>query len=73
MKNFDQIHFMQLKSLAIAKNQLQCKYLKRLKSEWIELSFIDDLFDQKHGKNCQSTIQTISDFVNSTFNRVKFW
>lgn len=73
MKNFDQIHFMQLKSLAIAKNQLQCKYLKRLKSEWIELNFIDDLFDQKHGKNCQSTIQTISDFVNSTFNRVKFW
>lgn len=73
IENFEQIHFIQLKSLAIAKNQLSCKYLRRLKSEWIELNFIDDLFDQNHGKNCQSTIQTISDFVHSTFNRVKFW
>lgn len=73
IKNFDQIHFEQLKSLAIARNQLPCKYLRRLKSEWIELNVVDDLFEQKHGKNCHSTIQTISDFVNSTYSRVKFW
>lgn len=73
LKNFDQIHFVQLKSLTIAKNQMPCKYLRQLTIQWIELTFYDDPFDQKHGKNCQSTIQSISDFVNSTYNRVKFW
>lgn len=73
IKNFDQTYFVQLKSLTIAKNQLPCKYLRHLKSEWIELNVVDDLFNQKHGKNCHSTIQSISDFMNSTYNRVKFW
>lgn len=73
IKNFDQMHFGQLKSLTIAKNQMPCKYLRKLTTQWIELTFDDHPFDQKHGKNCQSTMQSISDFVNSTYNRVKFW
>lgn len=73
IENFDQAYFGQLTSLTIASNQLLCNYLRRLKSQWIELNFLDDPFDQKHGRDCQSTIQSINDLVNSTYNRVKFW
>lgn len=73
IENFAKTYFTRLDTLTIAENQLSCKYLRRLKSEWIELNFADDLFDQKHHKNCQSSLHSISDFVNLTFNRVKFW
>lgn len=73
INNLNQTRFIQLGALAISKNQLPCSYLKQLRSEWNELKFIGDPFDQKHGKNCHSRIQVISDFFNSTYNNVKFW
>lgn len=74
MKHFDRSHFLQLKSIAIAQNRLSCAWIKTFKSQWPELTFVGNPFEQKHGKNCQSKFQAINDFIDSTYNHLaKFW
>lgn len=73
VKNLNRTQFSELRSLALSKNQLSCNFLKRFISEWNDLIFIGNPFEQKHGKNCNSKIQYISDFFNSTYYSVKFW
>lgn len=73
VNHLNRTQFPELRSLALSKNQLSCDFLKRFIAEWNDVIFIGNPLQQKHGKNCQSKIQYISDFFNSTYYSVKFW
>lgn len=60
-------------SLALARNQLPCMYLKRLKFDHPNVKYIGKQLDQKHGNDCRSNTQAIGDFLGSVYDTVKFW
>lgn len=47
--------FPSLQTLAIAKNQLPCELLKEFK-KWDKITFVGDIFNQKHGENCHFNV-----------------
>lgn len=60
-------------SIGIHRNRFSCRYLKYLKHYFNDLKYIGNPLDQKHGKDCQSSMQAINDFLTAVFDTVKFW
>lgn len=60
-------------TLGISDNQLPCAFLKQIKRDFSYLSYLGDPLQQKHGRDCQSSGQAISDFLGSVYEKVKFW
>lgn len=73
IKSFSPAHFRSLKSLAIAKNQLDCPHLKRLKKDFQEVHFIGEPLDQQQFRDCRTSSQGINDFLGSVYNKLKIW
>lgn len=60
-------------SIAISRNHFSCMYLKQLKHEHPHLKYMDNQLDQRHGEDCQSSLQAIGDFLSSFYGKVIFW
>lgn len=60
-------------SLAIDRNNMPCAYLRQLNYENPHVKYIGDSLRQKHGDDCRSNTQGISDFLGSVYEKVKFW
>lgn len=46
-------HLPRLNSVRISQNQFECDYIvQQMKTNWKELPFTDDPYDQQHGENC---------------------
>lgn len=60
-------------SLDIAKNQISCMFLRQFISNHKNIKFIGNPLDQKHSKNCRSSTQGITDFLDSLIQQIKFW
>lgn len=67
--------FQSLKSIGIAKNQLECSNLQQLMQEWENIiEFNDESLIQKHNKDCRSNNnQNESGLVTRIYNKIKFW
>lgn len=59
-------------ALGISRNQLICTDVKRLKHH-PNVEMFGDPGDQKHQQNCQSSTQSISDFMSKVYDKVVFW
>lgn len=73
LHDLTKLRFRWLESLAIARNQLQCAYLKEYIKYEKYLHLIGEHWMQKPNKDCRSTKQGIVDFLDSVYDRVKFW
>lgn len=60
-------------SFAIARNNMPCPYLRYLNNEYPSIKYIDNRLDQKHNTDCTSSGQAISEFLDSVYDKVKFW
>lgn len=60
-------------SIGIEKNRFSCRYLKFLKHYFNDLEYIGNPLDQKHGHDCQSSMQAINDFLTAVYDTIKFW
>lgn len=60
-------------SLEISRNHMPCAYLRELIYEHQNVNYISDPLEQKHGNDCRSSTQGISDFLDSVYEKVKFW
>lgn len=67
--------FRSLKSIAIARNQLECPNLQQLMHEWENIiEFDDESFIQKHNKDCRpNDNQTESGLLAKVYSKIKFW
>lgn len=59
-------------ALGITRNQLTCTDVKRLKHH-PNVAMFGDPGDQKHQKDCQSSTQSIGDFMSKVYDTVVFW
>lgn len=71
--NLNPANHLRLSLLAIAQNQLSCKFLREFLSHWKHLEFPDDPLKQKHGDQCRSSTQGVKDFMSTVFDTIKFW
>lgn len=59
-------------TMGISRNQLMCTDVKRFKHDR-RVTLFGDPSDQKHQQDCQSTKQSISDFLSTVYDKVTFW
>lgn len=75
ISNFEQIRFPRLKWLAVSENWLRMEFLQQLINQTSigGIEFIGNPYDQKQMRASSSTSQRIGDFLNTVYDKVKFW
>lgn len=62
-----------LESLSISKNQFPCLFLRKFLAKRRHLYLIGNSLDQKHGKHCRCSVHGIIDYLDTVYDKVRFW